>query len=246
MLFLDILSFLTPCPWKTCWLTTDPGSVRKSGGVDEVGEADPEETPDLAEPVADVDAVEADPGVEELPAGDQGGCRDLLSGKFMQSLHFVHFVNLYLKVCVVTIFSTLKYFRWSPEQIIEFWKQRIYKICRVEKSSAVRRLFLWPYRLMRRNGGIILLRFSLETLWVRLRYLLSPSTVSLAFHRWKATLAHHKRMLNIIGDNLTNLYLWVLASPALIFILSPFLLTCLLLWWFAGDLLVHGANFCNK
>ena len=206
MLFLDILSCLTPCPWKTCWLTTDPGSVRNSDEADEVVEVDPEETQDLAEPAVDVDVVEADPGVEELPAVDQGGCRELLSGKSMQSLHgksmqslqflhFVYFVNLYLNVCVVTIFSTLKMFQmiaWKDCWIL--WKQRINKNikCRVERSSAVRRLFLWLYRQMRRNGGIILFPFSLETWWVLLRYLRSPSTVSLAFRRRKSTLAHQK------------------------------------------------------
>ena len=74
-------------------------------------EVDPEEIQDLAEPAVDVDVVEADPGVEELPAVDQGGCRELLSGKSMQSLHFVYFINLFLNVCFVTIFSTLKIFQ---------------------------------------------------------------------------------------------------------------------------------------
>jgi hypothetical protein len=131
------------------------------------------------------------------------------------SLHFVYFVNLYLNVCVVTIFSTLKMFQmiaWKDCWIL--WKQRINKNikCRVERSSAVRRLFLWLYRQMRRNGGIILFPFSLETWWVLLRYLRSPSTVSLAFRRRKSTLAHHKSILNIIVDILINFYLRVLAQ----------------------------------
>jgi hypothetical protein len=82
-------------------LTTDPGSVRNSDEADEVVEVDPEETQDLAEPAVDVDVVEADPGVEELPAVDQGGCRELLSGKCMQSLHGKSMQSLHLCISFI-------------------------------------------------------------------------------------------------------------------------------------------------